>query len=108
MPYNEHLTLVEAARRTPGHPSANAVWRWCRKGVLSRSGQRIRLDHVRVGGRIFTTAQKLERFFTAVAESDREHFRQDLIDRHAHHTDCSLAPGNLDERQPEMLRVPHE
>ena len=50
------ITLAEAARIAPARPSTNCVWRWCRKGVLSRGGERIRLQHQRVGGIIFTTA----------------------------------------------------
>lgn len=68
------LTLVAVAKQTPGRPSANAIWRWCRKGVKSRSGQRIRLKHVRIGGRIFTDAESLQRFFAEVAEADNAYF----------------------------------
>lgn len=48
----EHLTLSQAARLAPGRPSANCVWRWCREGVKSKSGERVRLKHMRFGGRI--------------------------------------------------------
>jgi hypothetical protein len=73
------VTLGQAAKLCPGRPSANAVWRWCRKGILSRSGQRIRLHHVRVGGRIFTDKVSLERFFVEVAEADSEYFDRSRI-----------------------------
>ncbi|MCI0630465.1 MAG: DUF1580 domain-containing protein, partial [Phycisphaerales bacterium] len=58
----ELITLVEAAKLSPGRPSVNAVWRWCRRGVRARNGERIRLEHVRAGGRIFTSAAGLGRF----------------------------------------------
>ncbi|MCC6796668.1 MAG: DUF1580 domain-containing protein [Candidatus Hydrogenedentes bacterium] len=72
----EHLTLTNAAKQCPGRPSVNAVWRWCRKGVRSRNGEIIRLDHIRVGGRIFTSAEALNKFFSAVARADALHFNR--------------------------------
>ena len=71
----EHITLTEAAKLSPGRPSSNAVWRWCRKGIKSRSGHRIKLDHIRAGGKIFTSAESLEKFFADVARADREYFK---------------------------------
>jgi len=73
----EQLTLVKAAKQCPGRPSVNAVWRWCRKGIRSRNGEIIRLDHIRVGGRIYTSAQALNNFFSAVALADALHFNRD-------------------------------
>ncbi len=70
----EHVTLAAAAKQCPGRPSSNAVWRWCRKGVRSRNGQIVRLEHIRVGGRIFTTPEALQRFFQAVAQADAGYF----------------------------------
>lgn len=69
-----HITLAQAANLSPGRPSSCAVWRWCRKGIKARSGGRIRLAHIRAGGRIFTTVADLESFFERVAEADRAHF----------------------------------
>jgi len=68
------LSLSEAANVAPGRPTANCVWRWCRKGVLSRGGERIRLQHQRVGGMIFTTTAWLEEFGRALAEADSKYF----------------------------------
>lgn len=68
------ITLIEAAKRTPGRPSANCVWRWCRKGVLTRKGERIRLRHVRIGGKLFTSSRWLAEFGQAVASADAEYF----------------------------------
>ena len=70
----EHLTLAQAAKIAPGRPSANCVWRWCREGVKSASGDRIRLKHTRFGSRIFTTRQWLNDFGQAMAEADAAHF----------------------------------
>ncbi len=72
------LTLSEAARSLPRigdkRPHASTIWRWCRLGIKSRSGRRIRLEHVRVGARVFTTADAINDFVAAVAEADREAF----------------------------------
>ncbi|MCH8823503.1 MAG: DUF1580 domain-containing protein [Planctomycetes bacterium] len=69
-----YLSLAEAARQCPGKPAPSTVWRWCRRGVRARSGERVRLSHVRVGGRIYTTLHSLTRFFEATAQADIEHF----------------------------------
>lgn len=73
----EHITLTEAAKITPGRPSTNCLWRWCRRGVLSRGGQRIRIEHVRIGGKIFTTAVWVEQFGKALAAADAGYFDLD-------------------------------
>jgi len=70
----QKLTCNEAARLAPGKPHPSAVWRWCRKGVRTRSGGRIRLEHIRVGGRLFTSREALDRFFVAVAAADVGYF----------------------------------
>ena len=71
----EHLTLTEAAKMAPGRPSTSCVWRWCRRGVLSRMGERVQLRHMRVGGKLFTTASWLNEFGNRLAEADAAHFR---------------------------------
>lgn len=68
------ITLTQAAKLAAGRPSTNCVWRWCHKGVLSRKGERIRLQHVRVGGKIFTTAAWLGEFGQRMAAADAEYF----------------------------------
>ncbi len=75
---DEQLSLAEAAKIAPGRPSTNCIWRWCRKGVLARDGQRVRLKHTRIGGKIYTTAQWIEEFGQRLAEADSKHF--DLSD----------------------------
>jgi hypothetical protein len=71
---NDYITLTEAAKIAPGRPSANCIWRWCRRGVLARGGERIRLQHARVGGMIYTTAAWLEEFGRRLAEADAKYF----------------------------------
>lgn len=68
------ISLTEAAHHVTGNPSASAIWRWCRRGVLGRDGTRIRLQHRRVGGKIFTSAAWLEAFTKALTEADAAYF----------------------------------
>lgn len=71
---SEYISLAEATRLAPGRPHSSAVWRWCRKGIKTRRGDRVHLEHIRAGGRIFTTENWLIEFFKAIAEADVEYF----------------------------------
>ncbi|MBX3322230.1 MAG: DUF1580 domain-containing protein [Phycisphaeraceae bacterium] len=73
----KYLSLAEAAKFAPGRPTPNCVWRWCRKGVQTRGGERVRLKHARFGGKIFTTRVWLHSFAEALAERDAEYFSLD-------------------------------
>ena len=69
-----YLTLTQAAKVAPGRPSTNCLWRWCRRGVLARDGTRVRLEHVRLGGRVYTTPGWLAQFGRHLATADRAYF----------------------------------
>lgn len=72
---DEHvLTLAEAPKLLPGRPHASSLWRWCRKGIKARNGTIIRLEHRRLGGRVLTSAEALDRFGAALAEADVSYF----------------------------------
>jgi len=43
----------------------STVWRWCSKGLKG-----VRLEHVKIGRRICTTRDALDRFFDSLAEKD--------------------------------------
>lgn len=73
----KYLTLAEAAQHSPGRVSSSAVWRWCRRGVLARNGQRVRLEHVRFGGRLLTTHKWLDEYGHALAAADAQFFDKD-------------------------------
>lgn len=68
------ISLTDASHHVTGNPSASAVWRWCRRGVLARDGTRIRLEHRRVGGKIFTSTAWLEAFTKALTDADTAYF----------------------------------
>ncbi len=73
----ELITLTQAAALAPGRPSVNCIWRWCRKGVLARDRSRVRLRHVRIGGKLYTTARWLGEFGQALATADADYFKPD-------------------------------
>ena len=58
------LTLDEAAACLPGTPSKTTVWRWCVEGIGG-----IKLEHRRVGRRIWTSVEALDRFALRLAEA---------------------------------------
>ena len=68
------VTLAQAAANCHTRPHVSAVWRWARRGIKSAAGTRVRLEHIRIGGRIYTSLGALDRFFQAVADADLEHF----------------------------------
>jgi len=90
---NALITLTELAKITPGRPSTNCLWRWCRRGILSRGGERVRLEHRRIGGKIFTAPDWLEEFGRKLAEADTRHFDQ-----------CEEAAADAVARE---ARIPH-
>jgi len=63
------LSLSEASAALPRidekRPHIPTIWRWCRKGV---SG--VRLEYVRLGHRICTSREALNRFVNALASAD--------------------------------------
>lgn len=71
---HQHMTLTQAVKFAPGRPSVNAMWRWCRRGVKSRTGERIRLEHIRAGGKLLTTAAWVEAFCRRLAQADSVYF----------------------------------
>lgn len=77
---DSYLTLIEACGIAPGRPSVNCFWRWCRKGILARNGQRIRIRHIRSGGKVLTTRQWVNDFFKQLADRDAEYFDGKAVD----------------------------
>jgi hypothetical protein len=70
----DHITLTDACKIAPGRPSTNCMWRWCRRGVIARSGQRVKLQHIRIGGKLYTTAHWVSEFGQRLAEADARYF----------------------------------
>lgn len=67
----ELFSLSEAAKLVPKlnarRVHASTVLRWCRRGLRG-----VRLGYVRIGRRMATSAEALNRFFNALAEADGE------------------------------------
>ena len=65
----ELLSLAEAAVRLPRingrKPHTATLWRWCRRGCRGT-----RLEYVRIGCKIATSTEALDRFFNALAAAD--------------------------------------
>ena len=65
----EVMSLAEAAKSLPRvngrRPSLSTLWRWCRKGLKG-----VRLDYLRVGRKIVTSREAMNRFFAALAQAD--------------------------------------
>ena len=62
------LPLSKAAREEGVHPKS--MFRWHAIGLLDKSGQRVRLEVFRRGGRIFTSAEALQRFYRRLSAPD--------------------------------------
>lgn len=60
------IDLIQAQKIAPGKPSIASLWRWCTKGIHG-----VRLEYWRRGRQMFTSAEALTRFFTALTERDR-------------------------------------
>ena len=90
------LSLAEAVKLIPQTScksiSVNTMWRWCRRGIKSRCGEIICLEHVRLGGKIYTTAKWLTDFGKKLAEADAEYFR--------HSNQNVVLPQSLQQRAP--------
>ncbi len=73
---NALIPLPDTPPLIPGRPHVSAVWRWCRRGVLARSGERVRLEHVRMGGKLFTSKAWIDTFARTLAAADTAYFDQ--------------------------------
>ena len=70
----ELLSLSAAARKMPRfgkgkHPHPTTIWRWCTDGIGG-----VKLDHVRVGRRICTSVEALDRFLNR-----ESHFSEEAV-----------------------------
>ena len=84
-----YLTCAQAAERYPTKKSATSVWRHMRRGLRSRSGRRIRLQHIRTGRELLTTQEWIAAFHEALAAADVEAF--DAADDASAATDNQIA-----------------
>lgn len=57
------ISMSAAAKLVRAHPTS--VARWCHKGTRTKLGV-VKLEHVRMPGRLVTSAAALARFFAAI------------------------------------------
>jgi len=95
---NALVSLSTAARYCPGRPNASTLWRWARKGIKARSGARIRLEHRRVGGKIFVTINSLDRFFENLANADVDYFEKQSEEQSHFHKQTIYKPPSRSRR----------
>jgi len=72
----KELITLTATKVAPGRPSTHCVWRWCRRGVKARSGERVFLEHLRMGGKLVTSERWVRDFGQRLAAADQAHFQQ--------------------------------
>lgn len=53
----------------PGNPSLATRHRWRLSGVLAKNGRRVKLECWRVGGKLLTTSEAIDRFIVALSAS---------------------------------------
>jgi hypothetical protein len=71
------ISTVCAARQLPSGKEGKAlspatVFKWIRHGVLATTGERVRLEGVRIGRGWYTSAEAIGRFTRALAGDDQE------------------------------------
>jgi hypothetical protein len=73
------LSLRDAAKALSGEGIEvryGTLWRAARLGTVARSGERVRLRCVRVGGRILIRLAWLHEYAAQLAEADLAHFQK--------------------------------
>jgi hypothetical protein len=58
----ESVTIQQARRHFESLPSVVTLRRWAREGVLGRSGQRVKLETFRDGGRVYVRLDAIQVF----------------------------------------------
>lgn len=67
-----YLSFAAASERIPGHPSISTINRWSLRGVKGR-----KLKVIRIGGRVFTTAEFISEFLNELNLTDDERLARD-------------------------------
>lgn len=70
------------------NPCHSVLWRWCCRGQRG-----IRLEHLRIGGKIFTSEAAISRFLNAVAEQAVKELDEAEAEREATRGTTAPTPG---------------
>ncbi len=64
-------------------PDASTIVRWCTLGIKAADGHRVKLEHVRIGRRFFTSGPAVERFILEMSDCyDSVHDRATALRAH--------------------------
>ena len=81
---NMYITLDEATELLPIKPNRSTIWRWCARGIYVRGvDEVVRMKFVRIGRKLFTTADWVEEFIhrlTAATMATHEAWKRMLPD----------------------------
>ena len=65
------LSLTEATKVLPKingrRPAVSTLWRWCYRGLRG-----VQLEYLRVGRKVVTSSEALQRFFSNLVETDKK------------------------------------
>lgn len=62
--------LARGSRGPAGRVNPSTVFRWAKKGVTAPDGTQVRLESIRIGGRLFTSREAYGRFLGNLATAD--------------------------------------
>lgn len=68
VPDEQVIPLKQAANRFPNRPRIETLRRWCLSGWRSSSGRVVRLEHIRIQGRYFTSVEATRRYLDAMQQ----------------------------------------
>ena len=71
------ISLAQGAKLFPGarankHLNPSTLFRWCMSGATAQDGSKVKLEYVRLGGRILTTHEALSRFAARLTGTDAD------------------------------------
>jgi hypothetical protein len=71
---NELASVCAREKLLPRPINYLQLWRWCRKGIKTAAGVRIKLAHKRIAGKLYSDRESLRLFIEGQNKADKEHF----------------------------------
>lgn len=62
---NDLIPLSKVQSIIPKRLNHSTIWRWCKQGVKTPNGERVRLAHSKAGGRIVVSRAAVRAFLKA-------------------------------------------
>jgi len=67
----EQLITCYGGKKLPTRPSPNTIRKWITEGCASKAtGETVRLEHVQIGGRIYTSVEAYSRYIAKLSGHD--------------------------------------